>query len=567
MSRPTMTGLHKQAEEWMTTTFGEPLGDYLQAATVQPVGLAVVEVDRLLKATEVRRLLTSATQRTILKLSHDSKNERGYDRIWGAVQRLIALVDEFPGRRDKVLTQAEFQAVIEARDPADCLKHRKRMFTLANELLHGTWKLLPAELRERYAGNVAIDATKIPLLGKAGNPAAKNLDGNRRSVNYDGGYYGRNGNHAALTRADAKALNKLDRKAKHKDSSTSKRTWAIEGENARMTANTPGGEEDLFPLMTTAVSFHIPGAIAGEGARLVDSICSRGIKVNLVLVDRAYPHGRFRDFHVPIRISGAKLVFDDMDIDLGVKAHDARGFVQVSGYWYLDNLPDVLREADRAIRTARSKYSPPWAAVPMTPELRKAQRELAKAEELYSMQLARREKYRLKPKGRMSADVTRRYFIPDPSAGSNRLNVKPHRYTKSTVIMTLPETPKTPQEEDKEDANAGGLKHEQYFPFGTPEWKAAYGMRNGVESVNKNVKSRQFEDIANADHRAVRGNTFTYIAYAIACVVENMRQMLSFYKRKLAVTSHSAKTTHLPEAFHQSAPARASTIAGPQPPG
>jgi len=30
-------------------------------------------------------------------------------------------------------------------------------------------------------------------------------------------------------------------------------------------------------------------------------------------------------------------------------AHDTRGFIQVSGAWYLDTLPTVLREADFAI--------------------------------------------------------------------------------------------------------------------------------------------------------------------------------------------------------------------------
>ena len=44
----------------------------------------------------------------------------------------------------------------------------------------------------------------------------------------------------------------------------------------------------LFPLITTAVSFHIPGAIKGEGLRLMQSLTCRGHRINLVIVDRAY---------------------------------------------------------------------------------------------------------------------------------------------------------------------------------------------------------------------------------------------------------------------------------------
>ena len=48
-------------------------------------------------------------------------------------------------------------------------------------------------------------------------------------------------------------------------------------------------------------------------------------------------------------------------------------------------------------------------------------------------------------------------------------------------------------------------------------------MRNGVESANRNLKRTQFENIADPDLRAVRGNTFTHIVVTLAAVAENMR--------------------------------------------
>ena len=101
-------------------------------------------------------------------------------------------------------------------------------------------------------------------------------------------------------------------------------------------------------------------------------------------------------------------------------------------------------------------------------------------------------------------------------------------------------------------ANAGGLKHEQHFVWGSDQWSAANGMRNGVESVNRNLKRSQYEDIADADKRAVRGNTFTYLVVALATVIENLRKILSFYKKQLAVVEVTPKNHGLPSTYWQS---------------
>jgi hypothetical protein len=191
---------------------------------------------------------------------------------------------------------------------------------------------------------------------------------------------------------------------------------------------------------------------------------------------------------------------------------------------------------------------------------RAAARSLAQAGELYAKQFERRAHYMLKAKGQMSQDGTRRYLMPEPSEENNLLKA-PHPYKQKTVMMKLP-TNVAPN-----DANPGGLKHEQYFPWGGAQWSAAYGMRNGVESVNRNLKRSQYEDIANPDNRAVRGNTFTYLIIALATVVENMRQILSFYKRKLAIDKVTAKNREIPGTFWQSTDPAAPTGEGPQPPG
>ena len=68
----------------------------------------------------------------------------------------------------------------------------------------------------------------------------------------------------------------------------------------------------------------------------------------------------------------------------------------------------------------------------------------------------------------------------------------------------------------------------------------------------KNCLRSQHEDIADPDKRAVRGNTFTYLVVTLATVIENLRNILSFYKRQLSIKNLSPKNNQLPDSFCQS---------------
>ncbi len=617
MSRPTNLSKYEEAERWMMATFQQKMPDYLASARVDPIGVCVVEVDKVIKKSGVQKLLIqwrdddakssagrrpvltptavlslillqvrlkraplitelsetvlqlSRTQRTILGLTHDGHDDRVYDRIWAAIKRLIALVDEFPGRRDKRLKEAEFAAMINARDTADCAMRRERMFSLANALLEGSRQCLPQELLDRADGNVALDATFIPLYGKRGNRSAKNPRGDRLTANPDGGWYQREGSHGAVTHIDAAEIKKTDPASQIKGTAKAKRDWGIEAEIARMTANYLEAEE-RFPLLTVALSFHIPGAIVGEGVRIADSLLNRGHRANFFIVDRAYSNGLYGEYSVPLRLRGFKHVFNYRDDDLGEKAFDPRGFIQVSGAWYLDTLPPVLRNADKVVHEIRKKYdamkkSMKHDTTSSPDQILKtraaARKERDQAEDLYRKQVAQRAKSRLRPKGHMESDWTRRYLVPIESPDYTRWKARPGAHQGVTVTM------KRPEGKAAEDANAGGLKHEQYFPWGTDEWRAANGMRNGVESVNRNLKRSQYEDIADAEKRAVRGNTFTYLVVAIGTVVENLRKIISFYKNQLRLTTISPKNNRLPSSYWQSPTPAYKSEDSQEPPG
>lgn len=168
------------------------------------------------------------------------------------------------------------------------------------------------------------------------------------------------------------------------------------------------------------------------------------------------------------------------DEDLGVKAHDPRGFIQVCGSWYLDVLPEVLRDADRVVNAVRKKHGeaagklakaeaarskhllrplgilpsaddefPESDAVDATDEAemtidaaRKlyggSSRILRQAEGLYAQQLEHREKFRLKSTGRISPDGTRRYSIPIEAPDYSRWKAQPLAQQGQSVLMKLP---------------------------------------------------------------------------------------------------------------------------------
>jgi len=49
VSRPTLLSKRKQADLWMNETFGASMRDYLTVKDVDPIGVAIVEIDKLFK--------------------------------------------------------------------------------------------------------------------------------------------------------------------------------------------------------------------------------------------------------------------------------------------------------------------------------------------------------------------------------------------------------------------------------------------------------------------------------------------------------------------------------------
>lgn len=433
-----------------------------------------------------------------------------YDRLWRAVQALMALVDPLPGNRHRVPSVAEYKAILAARDITDTERKQKRLDLLCVQLLEASVKMLPREILRRYKGNIAHDATFIALTGKAGNPQAGKKESHRprRSINYDGGYYVRDGAHDG----NDKALKGV-------------RKHGLEIEISMMVPNHPGAPA-TFPLFAVGVSCHVPGAIRGEGTKVVESIAERGYPKGLLFVDRAYPNGIAREFQGPMARLGYDLCFDYKKTDLGITDY-FRDAIQVGGQWYLNLMPDdLINAASQHLSTMDSLTR--RSAESAEERTQRKTKETA-AEALLATRLASRDNYRFTRKGRRDADGFQRYSYPDPAG-----YVPVDKITGEILAPIGTKSLTIPLER--------GLKHGQHFPHGSTDWKANYGMRSNIEGFNSYVKDPDYEDLETAGRRRARGNTFAYLASTMALISANLRKMYRFLQNAASVKPLTAKT-------------------------
>lgn len=497
---------------------------------------------------------------------HDMNETQWYDRLWRAYARFQDLVDEFPGHRRKKPSRNAFKRIMDARDPDKMAIRHARFVHLTNALIEGSISFLPRELRRRYGGNLAIDATFTKHNGKLGGLVKRRLSdrekaeakaagrktdfklvGKHDSINYDGGWYVRTDNHDGSW-----------------ESTVTKRFWGIETELATWVPNTPGAEAKEFPLMISAITFHKPGEISGAAAEMITSILARNHPVQHLMADLAYlPSSRPEDLQGPLARLGAKVVCDYKSTQKGSRAAYEHA-IQVEGQWYLKYMPIELVEAEslyaeakaaafakigvteRAIiqsdledeAEAEAEEAVLAAADAEAPLKAESRRLLEQAKIDRHDRHAEREKYRLKPKGRRRPNGSRQYMYPDPDT----YGVLFDQETGELLDITIPATVVIPFEV--------GLKYGQEYAYRSEKWHAYYGLRNVIESQNAYIKDSTTEDIGSAMNRRARGNTFAGLAATLAVVSANIRRVLIFIKEALAVIARTPKNQHSERTYH-----------------
>ncbi len=481
------------------------------------------------------RLRLKHDQRVLLEVSHKSgTHSQWYDRMWAAVNRLLELIDPYPGPRNKKLKGPAWEDYRKATEQPSYIENTARMLErfdeLVNSILRESIKLLPREIWGEFGGAIIVDATKVHI---AGSPNSSSKLGDRSNPDPLSGRYRREGKH--------------DGKGAVTD------VAAYELETAVMMWNEPG-ESDRFPTLVTAVSMHRPGELIGHAARLIHHHKQLGFGRFLLNVDRAYNGEKIENFHIPARLAGAELILDYKAPDLGLQGW-FEDLILVDGNWYTNWMPDdlvsagkrlrELKDAIRAARGALKGYSRSTTHTPEQIELIEQHEALLTDGPSHRTQLEKlissRTRYRMKEHGHVDADGAQRFRYPDPKLSLVPPKPVTHR-SSITVPMLVPETDApshiaalVPTNSPSKTKRSGSprkpqpIKHVQKFAYESREWHKYKGMRSLVEASNRLLKKATKFDIEEPDLRSGRGYAFTYLASALAVVADNIHRIRSFF--------------------------------------
>jgi hypothetical protein len=443
--------------------------------------------------------------------------QQAYDRIWRAIARLHRLVDPYPGPRYRRLTDQEYKAVLAQRASRDDLEAKaERLHTLINAILEGSIGFLPRELRRKFAGNIAIDATYVPMRSRSGIPSGSRSKSNV-SINYDAGWYVRSGDHNG---ANAK--------------SNEKQKWGLEIEIACAIANDPDAKGD-FPLLALAMGWHTPGSLTGEARKLLESMWGRGYDLNHVVADRAYlPSSQVMDLQYPAVTHKMKIVSEYKITQLGIQGY-YKDVQLIDGSWYVAVMPEQYKHAEKAYRDGMKESE-------NISDLKERAAFRSDLKQLRDQLLRARRAYRLKPRTGFRSDGSRQYSYPKLD------DIEFFYDADGTIIEPRPEFPVSIvipailNEHEKEDSKKyAGIKYGQEYEYRSETYFKWWGLRNTVESINNHVKESNAEDLQNPGKRRARGNTFTVLASAVALASVNLRKIVKFLQNRLATKTLTSK--------------------------
>lgn len=417
---------------------------------------------------------TTPETRAYLGLPDLEGNQRDwYCRYWRALNRVLALARPWKTNRKTHATAEMYQAALASYSQ----EKRDRMDVLMNTLIHAPLRRLPADIRATYAGNVALDATLIEVVGAA-NPNAGNLEAARLNLDPMSGRYRRGGKH--------------DGRGGKKDQA------GYEMETVVTVPNHPNQPES-FPILTTGVAFHQPGRIKHGPRIAMEFHASEFTERGYILADRAYNGVKADRFQNPTRKMGFRHVFDYKKTQAGVQG-TIDDVIFIGGRPYAHYMPQNLKTIQEDFKAGRIDKSTRDARL----------RKLAA--------------YELKDKGKPDADGRQRYLYPDltnvaciDQATGKLLSGRQKPKTAVTFLFS-------PDDLFKMRI----AKHLSSFQHKSEQWRAWYGMRSHVESNNQYVKADAETDLGNPEKRRPRGYEYQALSAAMSFAVSNLRRIVSF---------------------------------------
>ena len=435
----------------------------------------------------------------------DVDGNRWLHRHWRAKNRLTKLVDPYYRTQKRRRLSIAEQAIADAaRDE----QRADRLRWMRQSLLDASVCKLPQRYRERYSGDVAIDSTEVPILGQA-HSRATTLVRNGLPLDHpdvrEASKSLRSG--GLLTNVDFSA-GTYDR-SHREDKGNEPPRPAFEMDIVTMMDTKGYDHHPAFARIITGIGFHRPGNITDEPREAMFQHSRSFEQRGIAAADRAFNGMMSENFSQACRVDGFEFAYDYGKKQFGIQATvPGLPIIVVDGALYVEYMPAELKYMtmwfhDKKYKKVNQVTGLPvtWADVERTIDARKP--------------------YAMKRHGDISNKEhnrgDQRFTYPDPRTyrAFDPATNKPMRPSKNTLrgSVTIHPYPEV-------------VRHLQRYPWGTAEWKAVYGQRNQVESVNKSIKHTRFTDLESAAKRPGRGEAYHSIATALMAVAYNIRVLV-----------------------------------------
>lgn len=456
-----------------------------------------------------------------------------YDRINRTIHRFVDCVDPFPSDRGKRPTWEEHTDLLEREraEPESVQTMVNRLDWFAEGLLEATWLTLPAVVRARWTGNLAVDGTHLAGPKNGNKPTLEYV-----SIDRDTGYWSRGGDHSVD-----------DYNVQEQHVNGYEATLAITAPNLPHNAKEPAE----FPLLALGMTLHKPAHTTTiAGAKVTASIHRRGHPAGIWLGDGLlFPLAAADNLQKPVRAMGYQFASDLPDSALG-RNDSHRGANLVEGTWYCPAMPTYLEDATTSYRAALK------AASRITdPEKRqKARRD---AYDRWLEDQEERAEYAMKLR---ETTIQSGHKIPYACPAGITLNcpVKNRKLEehdeKRAKVTGVPAKPRPkPRRADgspltliptkflpKRDLEVccnikstafdpeAGIKYQQAYPYGSELQRKAYDLRATIEGFNGYAKRSTVVGLEEADKRLIRGYAGQYFLIAVLLAGANLQKAQGF---------------------------------------
>jgi len=472
-----------------------------------------------------------------------------YRTVRTRLHRLLDLMDPSPtpkNRRLDPVTQLEQRQG--AHSDEEWAERAQRLEWFVNQILGLSIQTLPRDLRRKWKGNSAVDATVVPTFARPDRRRRRTGRGKAPEVLV----------HSADPDADWYVRNPTEGRP---DGEADKAYWGYEASLVVSGSDDPGQPQPFPSLVLGMATLHKPGRYPGRQAvRALASIQERGHPARLLAGDRAYSSAKPEDFQLPARALGYQPVFDYKVDQLGIQGSYA-GMLQIEGAWYCPAIPKMLIEA--------------------TSDYRKD----AIDEATYKARLEERWKYLVVSKAGPDAEGHVRLRCPASNpAPVARCDLKPASVGPKTqgklrIPVTAAVTSHPPTICSQQSVTVppeAGAKFAQPLLYGSEEWQAAYStLRSTNEGMNGFVKDGAREALGDPQRRRIRGVAAQSVFVALLLCAANLRKIDQFlvqaaaeaagtFRRRLRRRRTRALDEWLPEQPPSSTPVTGGP--GPDPP-